>query len=195
MLAELVNRPGPPALSGELTTIRSEATVPGTPRRVWNLAAMPWSWLANGGVPYPARFTFDLHEEPKLEVCGGLTIEEPPTRLAFTWSWTTTRWVEVERPMPTGVMSRDLETGELTSVTRMRRGREGVDSWMLPPEPTTVHIGLRRAGNGTTAVDLEHRDLPVELADAVQPFWDWALQRELRDQLARAPFYGYPWTR
>jgi hypothetical protein len=72
-LAELVNRPGPPALSGELTTIRSEATVPGTPGRVWNLAAMPWSWLANGGVPSPARFTFDLYEEPKLEVCGGLT--------------------------------------------------------------------------------------------------------------------------
>jgi hypothetical protein len=194
-LAELVTQPDPPALSGELTTIRSEATVPGAPRKVWNLAAMPRVWLGNSGGGDPAHFSFGLHDEPRLEIRGDLIIEEPSDRLAFTWSWTTTRWVEVERPMPTGVMSRDLLTGQLTSVTRMERGLEIVDSWMLPSEPTTVHISLRRAGKGRTAVELEHRELPVELAEAVQPFWDWALQRELRDQLARTPFYGYPWER
>ncbi len=194
-LAELVNRPDPPALSGELTTIRSEATLSGTPRRVWRLVSAPWNWLGNSGGTDPACFYIRLLKDPAFIAQGGFIVEVPLTLLAFTWSWTTTRWVEVERPVPTGVMSRNLVTGELTSITRMERGPEIVDSWILPPEPTTVHISLRRAGKGTTAVDLEHRDLPVELADAVQPFWDWALQRELRDRLARAPFHGYPWKR
>jgi hypothetical protein len=58
-----------------------------------------------------------------------------------------------------------------------------------------VSISLRRAGKGVVDVELEHRDLPAELASLMQPFWDWALQRELPDRLADAEFYGYPWTR
>jgi hypothetical protein len=67
-------------------------------------------------------------------------------------------------------------------------------SWTLPPRPTTVDIRMRRHGNGATEVSLSHRDLPAELADTAQPFWDWAL-RELHNRLAKAPFWGYPWNR
>jgi hypothetical protein len=41
-------------------------------------------------------------------------------------------------------------------------------------------------------VELDHRVVPAELAEAVQPFWDWAL-RELHNRLTQAPFHGYPW--
>ena len=46
-----------------------------------------------------------------------------------------------------------------------------------------------------TAVELQHRDLPVELADDVRPFGEWALQRGLPQRFNKAPFYGYPWDR
>jgi hypothetical protein len=39
-------------------------------------------------------------KNPDLEARGGLFIDEPSARVAFTWSWTTTRWVEVDWPMP-----------------------------------------------------------------------------------------------
>jgi hypothetical protein len=199
-LAELVNQPDPPQLSGELTVVRSETIAPGTPRKVWNQVSQPWNWVGIGAIPNPANFFMDLHREPDLEARGGYLAEEPLTRIAFTWSWTTTRYVEVESPAVSRVMRKDLVTGEITRIlisdpTRTVRSRELVPSWMLPPEPTTVNIRLRRHGNGTTAVELEHRALPVELADDVQAFWEWALQRGLHDRLTNVPFYGYPWDR
>jgi hypothetical protein len=97
-------------------------------------------------------------------------------------------------------MQKDLVTGEVTTVaitdpTRTVRHSELLSSWMLPVGPTTVDIRLHRRGKGTTAVELQHRDLPVELADDVRPFWEWALQRGLPQRFTQAPFYGYPWDR
>jgi hypothetical protein len=46
----------------------------------------------------------------------------------------------------------------------------------------------------TTAVEIDRRDVPVELAGTVQPFWEWAF-RELHDRLTGAPFWGLPWDR
>ncbi len=68
------------------------------------------------------------------------------------------------------MVHKDLVTGEVTRVTvtdptETVRNSEPLPSWMLPPQPTTVHIRLRRQGKGTTAEELEHRDLPVELAE------------------------------
>jgi hypothetical protein len=200
-LADLVNQPDPPQLTSELAVVHAKASVSGTPRKVWNEVSKPWLWLGNHGGEDPARFYVHLSEEPKLDVRGGLVTEEPLTNLAFTWSWTAKRYVEVESPMVVShVMRQDLATGEITSVaitdpTRTVKSREPVDSWMLPSEPTTVHIRLRRHGKGTTAVELEHRDLPVELADDVRPFWEWALQRGLPQRFTKAPFYGFPWDR
>jgi hypothetical protein len=194
-LAELVNQPSPPALSGELTVVRAQATVPATLRKVWNEVSAPWDWIAVGGITEPAAFDIKLQDEPSLEARGGVVVDEAPALVAFTWLWTATQWVRVERVVPTGVTSRDPITGAVTPVTRVRRTREIAESWMLPPEPTTVHISLHRAGKGVTSVELEHRDLPAELAGFAQPFWEWALQRELPDRLTKAPFYGYPWHR
>jgi hypothetical protein len=46
-LAALVSGREAVVLSGELTVVRSAATVPGTPRKVWNQVSIPWSWLAS----------------------------------------------------------------------------------------------------------------------------------------------------
>jgi hypothetical protein len=192
-LAGLVNQSNPPDLSGELTVAHAETTAAATPRRVWNQVSEPWLWLGNQGGADPARFEFHLYREPRLEARGSFTIEEPPTHLAFTWSWTTNRWEEAEIQEPYAT-EHDLITGESRTLTSTVKGRRAVPSWTLPPEPSIVHITLRRHGKGTTAVELDHRDLPVELAGTVQPFWEWAL-RELRSRLAKAPFYGYPWDR
>jgi hypothetical protein len=194
-LAALVSGRDAVVLSGELTVVRSAATVPGTPRKVWNQVSIPWSWLANHGTDDPADFLFVLLDEPGLGVRGNTIVDEPPTRIEFLWSWTTSRWAEIERPMPTGVRARDPVTGEVASVTRTGRDWELEPSMTLPRQPTTVRISLRRDGKGATAVVLEHLNVPVELAALVQPFWDWALGRALPDRVTRSPFYGYPWHR
>jgi hypothetical protein len=58
-----------------------------------------------------------------------------------------------------------------------------------------VLIDPRNEGKGVTRVMLEHRDVPAQLAGAVQPFWDWSLQRGLPIFLTRVPWDGYPWDR
>jgi hypothetical protein len=68
-------------LSGELTVVRSAATVPGTPRKVWNQVSIPWSWLANHGTDDPADFLFVLLDEPGLGVRGNTIVDEPPARI------------------------------------------------------------------------------------------------------------------
>lgn len=189
-LADLVNRPGPPGLSGGLTAVHAETVAPATPRRVWDQVSIPWHWVGLGG-----GYGYDIYlsNEPKLNVEGRFVFEEPPLHLVFTWSWSVNRWQEADVQVPYA-MSRDLITGEVTELTRTERGRVAAPSWMLPARPTTVDIRLRRHGKGTTAVELEHRDLPVELASLIQSFWDWAL-RELHRRLTNAPFYGHPWDR
>jgi YbbR domain-containing protein len=88
----------------------------------------------------------------------------------------------------------DQITGEARPVIRTVRSAKAVSSSTLPPEPTTVDIHLHRHGQGATTVQLDHRNLPAELAETVQPFWEWAL-RELHNRLSQAPFHGYPWDR
>jgi hypothetical protein len=105
----------------------------------------------------------------------------------------TIRWVETDVQIRYA-MRRDLVTGEVTALTQTERGLDAVDSWTLPARPTIADIRLRRHGKRTTAVELEHRDLPVELASLIQSFWDWGL-RELHSRLTDAPFYGLPWDR
>jgi hypothetical protein len=147
-----------------------------------------------GGGGGPAGFEVYLHRQPWLEASGRFVTEDPFTGLAFTWSWTTTRTGESSELLPV-VMERDLLTEETTAITSYTvRSWDTAPSWTLPPEPTTVSIRLRRSGKGTTAVELCHRDLPVELAGAVQPFWEWAL-RELHNRLSKIPFAGLPWDR
>ncbi len=68
-----------------------------------------------------------------------------------------------------------------------------VPSWTLPAHPTTVDIRLQRQGRSETAVRLEHRDVPAEFADQIQPFWDWAL-RHLHDLLNKIPYDDPPWN-
>lgn len=145
--------------------IRAQATIPATPRKVWNEVSEPWNWVAIGRIPNPAGFFISLQDEPSLEVRGRVVVDEPPAQVAFTYSWTTA---------PLG---------------------DSMSSWWLPAEPTTVRISLHRAGKGLTTAELEHRDLPAELAGTVRPFWEWALQRKLPERLAKAPFHGYPWQR
>jgi len=193
-LAEIVSAASPPPLSGERVVVRAQATLAGTRRQVWKLISAPWNWIAMGGNTYPADFHTTLISEPYLEAQGAIVVEEPPARVAFTYSWTTFRSVEADVPMLVG-KSIDVRTGELRDIVEMVRGTELADSWVLPPEPTTVHISLHCGEKGVVAVELEHRDLPVELARLMQPFWDWALHRELPDRLADAEFYGYPWDR
>lgn len=142
-LATLVSARDAPVLSGELTGVRSAATVPGTPRKVWNEVSTPQSWLANRGGGNPADLLFVLLDEPGLGVRCGVIVDEPPARIAFQWSWTTSRWADVANVIAAG-RDRELE---------------------LP------------------------RALPG------QPFWDWALRRELPDRVTRSPFYGHPWAR
>jgi hypothetical protein len=192
-LAELAARPGPPELSGELAAVRAQTVVPATARRVWNLVSAPWGWLGIGGGTDPADFDIYLHREPRLTVAGGFVVCEPVTRLAFTWSWTTTRVAAIEHREPFGARH-DLSAVEVASQGSLGWPPDPDRYWMLPPEPTTVDIRLRRQANGAAVVELEHRDLPVELAGLVQPFWDWAL-RELPGRLSKAPFYGFPWDR
>ncbi len=86
-------------------------------------------------------------------------------------------------------------TGEITSEfsSEIADG-DFVRSWMLPAQPSTVQIKLTRQAKELTLVELEHQDLPVELASYAKPFWDWALS-ELHRTLTKAPFYGFPWDR
>jgi hypothetical protein len=193
-LADLLAQPAPPQLSGESTVVRAEAIAPATPKRVWDQVAVPWGWVGSGGGGGPAGFEVYLLKEPWLEASGRYVTEEPYTDLAFTWSWAATRTVETSDEVPS-VVEHDLSTGEAgAAAVASARSWDTVMSWPLPVDPTTVSIHLARHGNGATAVELCHRDLPVELAGAVQPFWDWAL-RELHNRLSKAPFYGLPWDR
>jgi hypothetical protein len=193
-LVEMVNAASPPALSGERVVVHARASVAGTPRQVWKFISAPWMWIAMGGNSYPADFHTTLMDEPYLDAQGAIVVDKRPDRVAFTYSWTTLR--EVAADVPRFIAkSIDMATGQENDIIEMVRGTDIVESWLLPPEPTTVSISLRRAGKGVVDVELEHRDLPAELASLMQPFWDWALQRELPDRLADAEFYGYPWTR
>ena len=193
-LADMVTAVDPPALSGERVVVRAHASVSGTRRQVWRFVSAPWMWIAMGGNSYPADFETILMSEPYLYARGAVVVSEPLNRVAFTYFWSTWRFVEADVPQLVA-KSIDMRTGAEQDIVEMVRGSELADSWVLPPEPTTVHISLRRAGKGVIAVELEHRDLPAELAGLMQPFWDWALQRELPDRVADAEFYGYPWTR
>jgi hypothetical protein len=192
-LAELLTHPQPPELSGELTTIHAETIAPATPKRTWNQVASPWFWVGSGGGGDASGFDVYLLDEPSLTAEGTFVTEDPPSRLRLTWSWISDRRVEVEGQQPYA-HRRDLITGETTFRTRTVRAYDLVPSWKLPAHPSTVDITLRRHGKGTTAVTLEHHDLPTELAATAQPFWDWAL-RELHNRLTKAPFHGYPWKR
>jgi hypothetical protein len=193
-LAEMVNAASPPALSGERVVVCARATVAGTRRQVWKIVSAPWIWIAMGGNSYPADFHTTLMDEPYLDALGAIVVDERPDRVAFTYSWTTLREVAADMPLLIA-KSIDMATGRETDIVEMVPGTDIAESWLLPPKPTTVSISLRRAGKGVVAVELEHRDLPAELASLMQPFWDWALQRELPSRLADAQFYGYPWTR
>jgi hypothetical protein len=161
---------------------------------VWDQVAIPWGLVGSGGGGTPADFEVYLHKRPRLKATGRFVTEEPFTGLAFTWSWTTTRTARSSEFRPV-VMECDLLTGETMAIpSDTARSWEAAPSWTLPAEPTTVSIGLRRIGKAATAVELCHRDLPVELAGAVQPFWEWAL-RELHNRLSKIPFPGLPWDR
>src|SRR3984957_774945 len=81
-LAALVSGREAMVLSGEMTVVRSAATVPGTQRKVWDQVSIPWSWLANHGTDDPADFLFVLLDEPGLGVRGNTIVDEPPTRIA-----------------------------------------------------------------------------------------------------------------
>jgi hypothetical protein len=192
-LATLVNQTDPPPLSGELTLVHAETIAPASPRKVWGEVSVPWLWLGNQGGGDPARFDIRLHREPWLEARGGFVADQPLTYLAFTWAWTTTRWAATDIEEPYAIR-RDLITGDITTLTSPSREWQAIPSWTLPALPTTVHVYLRRHGKGTTMVELDHRDLPVELASTAQPFWQWAL-RELCNRLTDIPFHGYPWDR
>lgn len=189
-LADLAGQPSPPALPGELTVVHAATIAPATPRRVWNLISEPWHWVGLGG---GAGYTIYLSDKPDLQVRGRFVAEERPVHLTFTWSWFTTRWVAADTE-ETYAVRQDLITGEVTAVTRPSRALRADYSWMLPTEPTTVDVQLHRHGKGATAVELQHRDLPVELASMAQPFWQWAMQ-ELCNRLTGVPFRGLPWDR
>lgn len=164
-LAELVGRSEPPKFSGELTVVRAETVAPGTVRKAWDIISSPWTWVGLIGGYDPSDFTVTFSDELNLVAKGQEISLEYPAQAVFSWSWTTAGSYE--------------ETGS---------------SRMLPAGQTTVHIGLQRRAKGGTLVTLEHRDLPVELAEYAQPFWDWALH-ELHDILAETEFHGYPWDR
>lgn len=142
----------------------------------------PWGWVGYGG-----RYGYNIHicREPELDVAGRFVVEEPLSRLAFTWAWTTTRWAETDRQIPYA-MRRDLATGEVTALTRTERGLHAVDSWTVPARPTTVEIRLRRHGKETTAVGIDHRDVPVELAGTVPTVLGMGAARTLQPSHRRA---------
>jgi hypothetical protein len=194
-LASLVVAENPPDLSGSTTTVSADATVAGTRRRVWRIVSEPMMWIAMGGSGDAAGFYTTLMHEPYIYARGTRVLAESPSRAAFTYSWTTMHEMEADIPVVVG-MTIDPDTGEHREVIRMERGTELVESWLLPARPTTVGITLSGAGKGLVTVQVEHRDLPVELASLVQPFWDWALRRELPVKLDEAAdYYGFPWER
>jgi len=167
--------------------------VPATPRRVWNQISEPWNWIGTG-TPDPANLDIQLVKEPKLRAHGSVLAEEAPHHLAFTWSWTSPRYAEVDVAVPR-TLSYKQATGQVTpaDVTTMRL-LWAVPSWTLPADPTTVDIRLQRQGTSETVVRLEHRDVPTEFAGSVQSFWDWAL-RHLHTLLSKVPCDDFPWNR
>ncbi len=202
LLQSLTEHPDAIELSGEVTKVRAHTVAPGSARRVWNLVSAPWDWFGLGGNTNPAGFDLFLFRDPEMSAAGRIILTEPVSELAFTWSWATSRWVqsestvEVEEPR-----SRELPTiynamtGEITSeFSSDIADGDFVRSWMLPAQPSTVHIKLTRQAKDLTLVEIEHQDLPVELTSYAKPFWDWALS-ELHRVLTKAPFYGFPWDR
>jgi hypothetical protein len=163
-LGSLIHQPGPASLSGDLTEVSARVIAVGTPSKVWKLIASPWDWIAIGGDTNPASFHIELSDNPPLQAEGRIAVTEPHSHVAFTWSWTAGSTAEA------GI------------------GRR------LPAEPGVVDIRLARQGKGLTAVELQYRGVPVELAGQVQSYWDWSL-RELNRDLTNAPFLGYPWDR
>jgi uncharacterized protein YndB with AHSA1/START domain len=193
----LLAQPDPPAWSGSRTEIRAHAVVPGTPRQVWKVISDPKWWLGTGGSgSLEDSGSFDIQAfpgySPDLRAEGTFLVEERPKRLVLTWSWTTYREIEVETPYDVRI---DPATGEVTRLNRPGRGYELVPSWPLPVDgPTEIEFQLRSDGKGNTAVAVEHRGLPEELAGPMQSFWAWAL-RALLPFLTDAPLFLPPWTR
>jgi uncharacterized protein YndB with AHSA1/START domain len=170
-LAALLAQPDPPAWSGRHTVVRAETVVPATPRRVWSGPVSHlglWLGVAGSSDFGPGgSFSVQLAWTPHLAAEGTFLIHERPKRLVLTWSWTT---------------------------DRVRSG-ERVPSWPLPVEgPTEIEFQLRADRNGNTAVAVEHRDLPEELAGPMQHFWAWAL-RALPPWVTDEPLHTPPWAR
>ena len=196
-LAALLDQPDPPAWSGSRTEVRAHTVVPATPRRVWTVISDPKWWLGYGGsgsLEDGGSFLVLLAHSPALSAEGTFLVQERLKRLVLTWSWTTYRQLEVDREMPYGGRI-DLATGDVTTLSQTVRSHEYVPSWLLPVEgPTEIEIQLRSDRKGNTAVAVEHRGLPEELAEPMQSFWAWAL-RALLQWLTDAPFYLPPWAR
>jgi hypothetical protein len=195
-LAALLAQPDPPAWSASRTEIRAYAVVPATPRQVWTVISNPSWWLGIGGSGSleDGSFLVTLAHSPRLQAEGTFLVHERLKRLLLTWSWTIYRELEVDRQMPYASHV-DPGTGEVTTQSRTVRSYEHVPSWPLPVEgPTEIEIQLRSDRKGNTAVAVEHRGLPEELAGPMQSFWAWAL-RALLPWLTDAPFYLPPWAR
>jgi uncharacterized protein YndB with AHSA1/START domain len=196
-LAALLAQPDPPAWSGSRTEIRAHALVPATPSKVWTVISDPTWWLGTGGsgsLDDGGSFIAHLVRSPDLQAEGTFLVDERPKRLVLTWSWTTYRELEVDLDVPYA-LGIDPATGEVARLSRTVRSTEHVPSWPLPVEgPTVIEIQLRGDRNGNTAVEVEHRDLPEELAGPMQSFWAWAL-RALLPWLTDEPLYLPPWDR
>jgi uncharacterized protein YndB with AHSA1/START domain len=195
-LAELFARSDPPIWSGSRTEIRAHAVVPATPRQVWTVISDPKWWLGAGGtgsLEDGGLFIALLARSPDLQAEGTFLVQERLKRLVLTWSWTAHRELDVDHGAPdaSGV---DLVTGEARTLAQTARSHDGVPGWPLPVDgPTEIEIRLRGDRKGNTAVELEHRGLPEELAGPMQSFWAWAL-RALLPWLTEAPVYLPPWA-
>jgi uncharacterized protein YndB with AHSA1/START domain len=196
-LAALLAQPGPPAWSGSRTEVRAHAVVPATPGKVWTVISDPKWWLGIGGtgsLEDGGSFIAQLAHSPDLQAEGTFLVHERPKRLVLTWSWTTYREIEVDRETPYA-FGIDPATGEVKTLSRTVRSHEHVPSWPLPVEgQTEIEIQLRGDRKGNTAVAVEHRHLPEELAEPMQSFWAWAL-RALLPWLTDAPLNLPPWAR
>ena len=174
-LAALLARSDPPTWSGRRTEIRADSVVPATPRQVWTVISDPKWWLGTGGtgsLEDGGFFIALLARSPDLQAEGTFLVHERLKRLVLSWSWTSDRELEADDEAP------DVALG-----------------WQLPVDgPTEIEIRLLGDRKGNTAVAVEHRALPEELAGPMQSFWAWAL-RALLPLLTDVPFYLPPWTR
>jgi uncharacterized protein YndB with AHSA1/START domain len=196
-LITLLAQPDPPVWSGRRTVVRADAVMPATPRQVWTMISDPKWWLGYGGsgsLEDGGSFLAEIARSPHLGAEGTFLAQERLKRLVLTWTWTTYRQVEVDREVPQACRF-DPVTGEVKAMTRTVRSTEHVPSWPLPADgPTVIEIGLHGDRKGNTAVAVEHRDLPEELAEPMQTFWVWGL-RALLPWLTDVPFFLPSWAR